>query len=62
MGAPQRYIWMLVTRDEYELPLVVADSAKELARLIGVNYGTIARADFNHTHYGRKSQYVKVPI
>lgn len=29
-------IWMEVTRDRYELPVAVADSAAELAELVGV--------------------------
>lgn len=32
---------MKVTRDEYELPLAVADSSAELARIVGVKEGTI---------------------
>ncbi len=34
-------IWMLVTRDEYELPLAVANSAEELARITGKSANTI---------------------
>lgn len=60
--AKQRYIWMMVTKDEYELPILVADSALELARLAGVGHGTVQRAEFNHQQYGHKSQYVKVPL
>ena len=30
-----RYLWMLVEADEYELPLVVADTARELAEKCG---------------------------
>ena len=34
-------IWMKVTRDKYELPVAVADSAAELARKLGVSKGSI---------------------
>ena len=34
-------IWLKVTSDEYELPLAVADTATELARLCGVTVNTI---------------------
>ena len=30
------FYYMLITKDKYELPLVVADSAEELAAAIGV--------------------------
>ena len=30
-----KYYWLLVEADEYELPLVVADSARELAEKCG---------------------------
>lgn len=29
------YVWMAVTPDEYELPIAVADSALELAQMMG---------------------------
>ena len=28
-------VWMYVTQDKYELPIYVADSVKELAKLVG---------------------------
>ena len=28
-------VWLYVTRDEYELPLIVADTSAELARKLG---------------------------
>ncbi len=34
-------IWLKVTSDKYELPLAVADTASELARLCGVTVNTI---------------------
>lgn len=36
------YYWLAVTADEYELPLCVAETQRELAELLGVNKGTIA--------------------
>ena len=32
-----KYLWLCVTADEYELPLAVADSARELGELVGSN-------------------------
>lgn len=34
-------LYMLTTRDEYELPLAIADSPAELAELIGVSPVTV---------------------
>lgn len=38
------YIWMEVTRDKYSLPVAVADTATELARICGVKKDTIHAA------------------
>lgn len=35
-----RFIWMEVTRDKYEFPIHIADTAEELAKLVGVKNGT----------------------
>lgn len=40
----QKYYWMRVTKDKYELPLAVGDTAEELAKLVGVKVATIKRA------------------
>lgn len=37
-------LYMLVSQDEYELPLAVTDTMDELARIAGVTCGTIAAA------------------
>ncbi len=53
---------MKVTRDEYELPLAVADSSAELARIFGVKEGTI-RGCVSHARKGvhqKRSVYVSV--
>ncbi len=34
-------LWLKISSDKYELPLAVADSAVELARMCGVTAGTI---------------------
>ena len=35
------YLYMKVTRDKYELPVAIADSAAELARILGVKVQTV---------------------
>lgn len=56
-------IWMKVTKDKYELPVAVADSASELARKLGCNVNTIYSA-MSHIRTGRNkgSIYKKVEI
>ena len=49
-------LWMKVTNDEYELPLAVADTMAELARMTGVKpeslYSIISR-----DRHGKKHSY-----
>jgi hypothetical protein len=35
-------LYIYVTRDEFELPLAIADTQTELARMVGVSQRTIA--------------------
>ena len=35
-------VYMEITKDEYELPLAIADSVKELGSIIGVKPGLIS--------------------
>ena len=51
-------VWMKVSRDKYELPVAVANSARELGIICGVNEHTIyasmshaKRGDISHTPY-----------
>lgn len=37
-------LYMRVTQDKYELPVAVADTQAELARMVGVRRRTITRA------------------
>lgn len=63
MDANQKYLWLAVTPDKYELPLAVADSARELARMFGLSHNTIEVAAFRHNSgvtSGRK--FIKVPL
>lgn len=38
-----RFLWLWVTQDKYSLPLAVADSGSQLARMCGVRPNSIAR-------------------
>ena len=55
-------IWMKVTNDEYELPVVVANSRAELARKLGIKPNTIATAIHRAKKDGSRQQFVKVVI
>lgn len=55
-------LYLRVTRDKYELPVAVADSAKELAEMCSVSNSTILSA-ISHEKAGRwKSQYKLVEV
>lgn len=54
------HVFMMVTKDKYELPLAVADTRKELGRMIGVSPITIANSISRARKNGCKSQYVRV--
>ena len=45
MNKPQ-YFWLAVTADEYELPLVVEDTAAALARRLGVSENTVRAVEY----------------
>lgn len=56
-------IFMAVTKDKYELPVAVADTQWDLARMLGVSEGAISKGiRYADRHGGRKSRYHKVWI
>ena len=55
-------VYMLVTQDKYELPLVVADTVAELARLTGQKRSSVASAITHAKKKGFNSKYIKVNI
>ena len=56
-----RPVYMQVTKDRFELPIVVADSAYELARLCGVNVSTIMHSVSTQSkRVIKNSQYKRV--
>lgn len=58
-----RKLYMAVTRDRFELPVAVADSAQELARMVGVSKRTIERRLSDNKHHpGRRSIYHRVLV
>lgn len=61
MSEKRRVIWMEITRDKYRLPVAVADSANELARMTGRNAKSIMKqvrsAEKGET---QKSRWIRV--
>lgn len=58
-----RYLWLAVEADEYELPLAVEDSSEKLGRVYGLSKKTVASM-VRYGSDGSKSghKFVKVRI
>ena len=56
------YVYMLVTEDKYELPLMVTDTAQEMARKLGLCKDSVASAICKAKKDGRKCKYVRVEL
>lgn len=56
----QKYYWMRVTKDKYELPIAVGDTAEELAKLVGVKVATIKRA-ICRSNECKKQVFFRIP-
>ena len=56
-------LWLAVTADEYELPLMVCDSQKELADAYGVSVGYI-KSEVCRGSSGRRTgrRFIRVDI
>ena len=56
------YVYMKITKDRYELPVAIADTGEELAKICGVSinnvYNTIRKARLT----GSRCQYVRVDV
>jgi hypothetical protein len=55
-------IWMEVTTDELELPLVTANSAVALAEKCGVSKNTVWMSVSHRKKRGTRTRFVKVEI
>ena len=53
MMSKQRYLWLAVNADEYELPLAVENTAAELARRLGVSEDTVRVMEYR----GKNERY-----
>lgn len=55
-------VYMKVTKDKYELPVAVANSARELANIIGIKENSIHSAISHSKNDGWHSCYIKVEL
>ena len=58
-------VYMEITLDEYELPVAIADSVVELAKICKTSANTIKSTMShvkNHTSSVKRSKYIKVQI
>lgn len=53
MMSKQRYLWLAVTADEYELPMIVENTAAALARRLGVSEETVRVIEYR----GKNERY-----
>ncbi len=51
-------LWLMVTKDKYQLPLAVADTAEELAEIVGVKPSTIIKS----VTHRKKSRYIRIYV
>jgi ribosomal protein L7Ae-like RNA K-turn-binding protein len=56
------FVYMKVTKDKYELPVAIADSAKELAEICGTKRTNILSAIIHAEQRGQNSVYKKVEV
>lgn len=54
-------MYMKVTRDEYELPVAVAETKAELARMLGIKREHV-RSAFSHAKKFKNPTYVVVEV
>ena len=56
-----KYIWIAVEADEYELPIAIADTAKELGEKFGVTAKTVISSAYRQENGELNGfKYVKV--
>ena len=56
-----RFLWLEVTKDEFELPVAVADSAAELSEVLGLDAGSVMSSCSRAKRKGYWCKYKKVP-
>lgn len=58
-----QYVYMMLSKDEYELPIAIADTVSELAQIVGVKPSQISSTINKAEHRGtRKPRFIRVQI
>lgn len=60
MENKKKVLYMLVTNDEYELPLAVADSLAEIAKIAGIKKYSVASLISRSISNKKRCPYVRV--
>ena len=59
---PSKYIYMMVKNDKYELPIMVEDSPKELAVMVGCDPTHIIRTAREYeNHVAKRKKKLRLP-
>lgn len=61
-GKDENYVWTYTTDDKYELPLVVADSAKELGEMLNLDGNAVRSALCHAVKRGTNCRYHKIYV
>ena len=57
------YVYMKITKDKYELPVAVAESTTELAKICGLkNSGSVRSLINEPIRLGFRATYIKVEV
>ena len=63
MKSKKAIVWMAVSQDELRLPIAIADTAKELAELLGTTENNVKSSASKNKHgVYKNSQYIAVKI
>ena len=54
------FVYMAITDDQYELPIAIAETQRELSRLVGIDVGNICR-ELKLQDKNIWSRFIKVP-
>ena len=55
-------VWLELSRDKYKLPVAVAGSASELARITGANIVTIRSTAYKSARENKERKYIRVVV
>ena len=56
------FVYMKITKDRYELPVAVADTGEELAKICGVSINNVYNTMRSARANGYRCQYIRVKI